>query len=98
MESSKYKFFIIVNLMIIFNSFNNYYLAQTKQNSIIKLFCLQSVKEEMLKAEIEHNEEIANETCECYIKEFTQTASHQDAKTKCKLETKEDLINHNRKI
>ena len=57
--------------MIIFNSFNNYYLAQTKQNSIIKLFCLRSVKEEMLKAEMVYSEEIANETCDCYYNEFT---------------------------
>jgi len=97
MQVSKYKFFIFVNLIILFNSFNNFYLAQTKQNSIIKLFCLQSVKEEMLKAEMSYSEEIANETCECYYEEFTQTASHQDAKTKCKLETIESL-NHNRKI
>ena len=97
MRSSKYKLFIIVNLIIIFNTINNYYLAQTKPNSIIKLFCLQSVKEEMLKAEMIYSEEIANETCECYYEEFTQTASHQDAKTKCKLETKENL-NHNSKI
>ena len=97
MKASKYKFFIFVNLMIIFNSFNNYYLAQTKQNSIIKLFCLRSVKEEMLKAEMVYSEEIANETCECYYEEFTQTASHQEAKKKCKLETKENLI-RNRKI
>ena len=97
MKSSKYKFFIFVNLIILFNSFNSYYLAQTKQNPIIKLFCLQSVKEEMLKAEIKYSEDIANETCACYYKEFTQNASHQDAKTKCKLETKENL-NHNRKI
>jgi len=96
MKVSKYKFFIFVNLMILFNFFN-YYLAQTKQNSIIKLFCLQSVKEEMLKAEMLYSEEIANETCECYYDEFIQTASHQDAKAKCKLETKENL-NHNRKI
>ena len=68
-----------------------------KQNSIIKLFCLQSVKEEMLKAEMGYSEVIANETCDCYYREFTQTSSHQDAKTKCKLETKENL-NHNRKI
>ncbi len=87
MKASKYKFFIFVNLMILFNSFNNYYLAQTKQNSIIKLFCLQSVKEEMMKAEIEYSEDIANQTCACYYEEFTKTASHQDAKTKCKLET-----------
>ena len=97
MKASKYKFFIFMNLIILFNSFNNYYLAQTKQNLIIKLFCLQSVKEEMLKAEMVYSEEIANETCECYYEEFTQTRSHQDAKTKCKLETKFNL-NHSRKI
>ena len=97
MKASKYKFFIFVNLIILLKSFNSFYLAQTNQNSIIKLFCLQSVKEEMLKAEIVYSEEIAKETCDCYYEEFTQTASHQDAKTKCKLETKENL-NHNRKI
>ena len=79
MKASKYKFLILVNLMIIFNSFNNYYLAQTKQNSIIKLFCLESVKEEMIKAEMVYSEKIANETCECYYEEFVKTASHQDA-------------------
>ena len=93
MKPRKYKFFIFVNLMILLNSFNSHYLAQTKQNSIIKLFCLQSVKEEMFKAEMEYIEEIANDTCECYYEEFIQTTSHQDAKTKCKLETQESL-NH----
>ena len=97
MKASNYNFFIFVNLIILLNSFNSYYLAQTKQNSILKMFCLQSVKKEMLKAEILYSEEIANQTCECYYEEFIQTASHQDAKTKCKLETKENL-NHNRKI
>ena len=97
MKASKYKLFIFMHLMILFNSFNSHYLAQTKQNSIIKLFCLQSVKEEMLKAEMEYSQEIANDTCECYFETFIQTGSHQDAKTKCKLETKENL-NHNREI
>ena len=97
MKASKINYFIFVNLIILSNSFNGFYLAQTKQNTIIKLFCLQSVKEEMLKAGIVYSEEIANKTCDCYYEEFTQTASHQDAKTKCKLETKENL-NHNRKI
>ena len=91
MEAKKYKSFIFVNLMILCSPFNSYYLAQTKQNSIIKLFCLQSVKEEMLKAEMVYSEEIANETCDCYYEEFTKSSSHQDAKTKCKLETKENL-------
>jgi hypothetical protein len=91
MKASKYKFFIFVNLVILFSSFNNYYLAQTKKNSIINLFCLQSVKEEMLKAEMEYSEDIANKTCACYYEEFTKTASHQYAKTKCKLETQESF-------
>ena len=97
MKASNYKYFIFVNLIILFNSLNSYFLAQMKQNSIIKLFCLQSVKKEMLKAELVYSEKIANETCDCYYEEFIQTASHQDAKRKCKLETKENL-NHNRKI
>ena len=91
MKASKYRFIIFVNLIILFNPFNGYYLAQTKQNSIIKVFCLQSVKEEILKAELTYIEEIANEICECYYEEFIKTASHQDAKTKCKLETQESL-------
>ena len=91
MKTSKYKLFILVNLMILFKSFNTHYLAQTKQNSIIKLFCLQSVKEEMLKAEMEYSEDIANETCECYYEAFTKTASHIDSKTKCKFETQENF-------
>ena len=91
MKTSKYKFFILVNLVIHFNFFNNNYLAQTEQNSIIKLFCLQSVKEEMLKTEMEYSEDIANEACSCYQEEFTKTASHQDAKAKCKLETQENI-------
>ena len=94
MKASKYKFFIFVNLIILFNSFNSYYLAQTKQNSIIKLFCVQSVKEEMMKAKMVYSEDFANETCDCYYEEFKQTSSHHDAKTRCKLETKETL-NHN---
>ena len=93
MKAIKFKFFIFFNLIILFNSFSSYYLAETKQNSIIKLFCLQSVKDEMMKAEMVYSEEIANKTCDCYYEEFMQTSSHQDAKTKCKLETKENL-NH----
>ena len=91
MKASKYKFFIFINLMIIFNFFNSNYLAQTKLNSIIKLFCIQSVKEEVLNAEMEYSEDIANETCECYYEEFIKNVSHQDAKTKCKLETQESF-------
>ena len=45
----------------------------------------------MRKAELAYSEELANETCECYYEEFIKTGSHQEAKTKCKLETQKIL-------
>ena len=91
MKVTEFKFFIFVSLLILVNSFNINNSVQSKQNSILKMFCLQSVKKEMLKAEISYNEEIANQTCECYYEEFIQTSSHQDAKTKCKLEAQKSF-------
>jgi len=46
-----------------------------------------------------YSEEIANETCDWYHEEIIKTASHQDAKTKCKLETKNnEIISQNKKL
>ena len=90
MKVTELKFFIFVGLTIFLYSFSNN-LVRAKQNSILKTFCLQSVKKEMLKAEIAYSEEIANETCQCYYEEFIQTSSHQDAKTKCKLEAQKSF-------
>ena len=89
MKSNKKKLFILINFMMLLNFFNSYLFAQTKQNSIIKLFCLNSFKEEMLKAEIKYSEEIANEACECYLEEFLKLSSHQNAIKKCKFEAQE---------
>ena len=88
---TKSKSFIFVNLIILLNLFNSNNLVQSKQNSILKTFCIQSVKKEMRKAELAYSEEIANETCECYYEEFIQTSSHKYAKTKCKLEAQKSL-------
>ena len=89
MGSIKKKFFIALNFVFLLNLLDGYYLAQTKQDSIIKLFCINSFKKEILKSEIEYNEEIADETCKCYLNEFLKTSSHQNAISKCKLEAKE---------
>ena len=80
-----------MNFIIYLNSFNGYIMAQTKQNSIIKLFCLNSFKEEITKAGIEYSETIANETCDCYLEEFVKKSSHQIAVKKCRLEVKEKI-------
>ena len=88
---TKSKSFIFVSLIVLLNLFNINNLVQSKQNSILKTFCIQSVRKEMLKAELAFSEEIANETCECYYEKFIQTSSHKYAKTKCKLEAQKSL-------
>ena len=64
------------------------YLAETNKNSIINLFCIENFKEEMLKANIRYDDEIAKDTCDCYLDEFSKSKSHQKAITKCKSETR----------
>ena len=71
-----------------FGFLNSEYLADTKNNSIINLFCIESFKLEMLKANLKYDVEIAKNACDCYLDEFLKTTSHQKAINKCKLETK----------
>ena len=91
MGSIAKKILVLVNFSLLCGSLNIEYLAETKKISIINLFCIENFKEEMLKANINYEEEIAIETCDCYLKEFVKTNSHQEAINKCKLETKKKL-------
>ena len=87
MRSSRKIFFVFVNGVFFLGFLNTVYLAETK-NSIINLFCIENFREEMLKARIDYDVEIAKDTCDCYLREFSKSASHQKAINKCKLETK----------
>ena len=88
MGSTKKNFFILMNFLLLLGFINFECLAETKKNLIINLFCIENFKEEMLKANINYKEEIAKDTCDCYLKEFMKTNSHKKAINKCKLETK----------
>ena len=88
MRSNIKKVFVLVNFLLLAGYLNFEYLAETKNNSIINLFCIQNFKSEMLKAKINYDEQIAKYTCDCYLEEFLITHSHQKAIDKCKLETK----------
>ena len=88
MRSTIKKFLILQNFLLLGGYLNFEYLAETRQNSIINLFCIQNFKEEMLKAKLNYDEEIGKYTCDCYLEEFINTNSHQKAIKKCKLETK----------
>ena len=87
MSATTKNFFVLVNFLLLVGYLNFEYIAETKENSIINLFCMQNFKEEMLKGKINYDKEIAKETCDCYLEEFINTKSHQTAIDKCKLET-----------
>ena len=88
MRSNRNKVFVLLNFFLLWGFLNFEYLAGTKNKSIINIFCIESFKEEILKANIKYNEEIANDTCNCYLEEFSSTKSHQKAINNCKLKTK----------
>ena len=93
MKLTSKKGFIFLCLVVHCSFLNFKYLAETKTQSktqsIIKLICLQNFKDEMLKANIKYNDNIAQITCKCYLDEFRKTSSHQKAINKCKRETRE---------
>ena len=88
MGSIKKKKFVLVSFFILWGLINSEYLAETQKDSIINLFCIESIKVEMSKANLNYDEKIANDTCDCYLREFLNSTSHQKSIHKCKLEAK----------
>ena len=83
--------FVLVSFFLLWGFINSEYLAETQKDSIINLFCIESIKEEMSKANLNYDEKIAKDTCDCYLSEFLNSKSHQNSIVKCKLETKKKL-------
>ena len=61
-------------------------LSDTKTNSIIKIFCKESVKSEFKKNNFEYEESIGEDVCNCYLKNILNNISHKESISKCKLE------------
>ena len=80
--------FVLVSFFLLWGFINSEYLAETQKDSIINLFCIESIKEEMSKANLNYDEKIAEDTCDCYLREFLNSTSHQNSIDKCKLEAK----------
>ena len=80
--------FVLVSFFLLWGFINSEYLAETQKDSIINLFCIESIKEEMSKANLNYDVKIARDTCDCYLREFLNSKSHQDSIGKCKLEAK----------
>ena len=88
MRSITKNHFVLGSFFILLGFLNSEYLAETKDNSIINLFCIESFKVEMSKANLNYDEKIAKDTCDCYLREFLNSTSHQNSIDKCKLEAK----------
>ena len=82
------KNFAFVSLFLLWGFINSEYLAETQKDSLINLFCIESIKEEMSKANLNYDVKIARDTCDCYLREFLNSTSHQNSIDKCKLEAK----------
>ena len=66
--------------------------AQNNQNSIIKLFCVENVRSQMLRANLEYDQNIALETCNCYLENLEENYSHQESVSKCKKQNQNKFI------
>ena len=60
--------------------------SELKTNSIIKIFCKESVKSEYKKNNFAYEENIGEDVCNCYLKNISKNISHKESISKCKLE------------
>ena len=60
--------------------------SELKTNSIIKIFCKESVKSEYKKNNFAYEESIGEDVCNCYLKNISKDVSHKESISKCKLE------------
>ena len=88
MGSITKKKIMLISFFLLWGFINSEYLAETQKDSLINLFCIESIKVEMSKANLNYDEKIAKETCDCYLREFLNSTSHQNSIDNFKLEAK----------
>ena len=59
--------------------------SEFKTNSIIKIFCKESVKSEFKKNNFAYEESIGEDVCNCYLKNISKNVGHKESISKCKL-------------
>ena len=84
------KFFQLVKISSLIFFINIIYAdnlrSEIKTNSIIKIFCKESVKSEYKKYNFAYEESIGEDVCNCYLKNISKNVSHKESISKCKLE------------
>ena len=59
--------------------------SNIKTNSIIKIFCKESVKSEYKKNNFAYEESIGEDVCNCYLKNISKNVGHKESISICKL-------------
>ena len=84
------KFIQLAKISLLIFFINIFYadnlLSKIKTNSIIKIFCKESVKSEYKKNNFAYEESIGEDVCNCYLKNISKNISHKESISKCKLE------------
>ena len=77
-----------ISLLIIFINiiYADNLKAEVNNNSIIKIFCKESVKSEFKKNNIEYEASIGEDICNCYLTNIKNNIDHKKSISNCKLE------------
>ena len=78
--------FCFLQINVFFSDKN---LAEINTNSIIKMFCIESVKTEFIKANLEYKEDYGENVCDCYIENLSRNIKHDVSINECKKNFKE---------
>ena len=90
MKFFKLLFLALAWYLILNPKFNRSY-ADISTNSIIRMFCVENVKSEMLKANLKYEESFGKEVCNCYLNKISNNISHEDSISECKIESKNNI-------
>ena len=76
----------ISSLLLLINlTYADNLLSDTKTNSIIKIFCKESVKSEFKRNNFSYEDSIGEDVCNCYLKNLSKNVGHKESISKCKL-------------
>tara|TARA_Y100000589_G_scaffold322895_1_gene356599 strand:+ start:2607 stop:2888 length:282 start_codon:yes stop_codon:yes gene_type:complete len=86
-------FNLLILLNIIFLNINQVQASdnflEKDTNSIIKIFCLESVKASFLESNLEFKVNFGEEICDCYINKISNNISHEESISQCKIKNRE---------
>tara|TARA_B100000963_G_C22260498_1_gene508327 strand:+ start:106 stop:384 length:279 start_codon:yes stop_codon:yes gene_type:complete len=76
--------FIFINF-----SYAEVQYSEKNSNSIIKFFCIESVKSEYKINNVEYQDILGEKICNCYLNNISNNLNHENSISNCKIEINE---------